>query len=436
MLTADNARRAWVKVSDAWQAGGAPEVVRRASDLLERFRSGGQFGQVSGSWPGALVMLADTDPPQCWHYRVEQKREAAATLGVPFQVVRPTSSAEVLSAVQLASVLIIYRQPDSGFLQQVIAEARRLGILVVYEADDAVYRSDLVAANPNMATLPPKLRKDVIAGAQRYLAALSSCDAVLASTQPLARDMAAHQRAGATASAAGPAVMSTGPAVMSNGIDVGMRAIVRGVQADRDAGRVRCNGSDGRVVIGYGSGSRAHDADLAVAADALERLLLEFEYVECRFFGPLALPQQLAPFADRIRRVELLPDGQFLWELAQCDIAIAPLLDAQFNSFKSQVKYLEAAMLGLPFVASPTVYGDYVEHGRTGYIAADTQQWYEYLRALVVDGAQRRAMGEAAREHVRGWDVEAEPARQLAAALREWGMGSRLTAGSAEGAGS
>lgn len=423
MVTADNARRAWAKVTSAWHDGGATEVVRRASDLVERYRRGGQFGQVVGQWPGALVMLADADPPQCWHYRVEQKREAAAVLDVPFRVIRPTSSAEVLSAVQLASVLIIYRQPDSSFLEQVIAEARRLGVLVVYEADDAVYRQDLVAANPNMATLPAKLRKEVVAGADRYLTALRRCDAVLASTEPLAVDMAAHLAAGDRTG-----TVAARPAVMPNGIDEGMRAIVRGVQADRDASRIRSNGDDGRVVIGYGSGSRAHDADLAVAADALRRLLVEFDHVECRFFGPLALPEQLSDLADRVRRVELLPDGQFLWELAQCDIAIAPLRDVEFNRFKSQVKYLEAAMLGLPFVASPTVYGDYVEHGRTGFIAADSNEWYEYLRALVIDAGQRQTMGEAARTHVQTWRVAAEPARQLAAALQQWGMGARVGA--------
>lgn len=421
MLTADNARRAWSKLASAWHDGGPAEVARRASDLVERYRHGGQFGPVTRPWPGALVMLADADPPQCWHYRVEQKKEAAAVLNVPFHVIRPTSSAEVLSGVQLASVLIIYRQPDSGFLEQVIGEARRLGVTVVYEADDAVYRSDLVAGNPNMATLPAKLRKDVVAGADRYLSALRRCDAVLASTEILAVDMAAQQAQGA---AINPQAQP--PAVVSNGIDAGMRAVARGVAADRQAGRIRANGSDGRVVIGYGSGSRAHDADLALAAGALRQLLSEFDNVEVRLFGPLALPEQLTDFGHRVQRFDLLPDGQFLWELAQCDIAIAPLLDAPFNHFKSQVKYLEAGMLGLPFVASPTVYGNYVEHGRTGFIANSSRKWHRFLRELVTDGQLRRSMGEAARDHVRQWEVEAEPARQLAAALQMWGMGGRI----------
>lgn len=422
MLTRSNARRAWTKLADAWHQGGPSEVARRAVDLVERYRTGGQFGPVTRPWPGALVMLADTDPPQCWHYRVEQKREAAAILQVPFHVTRPTSSAEVLSAVQLASVLIIYRQPDSGFLDQVLTEARRLGVIVVYEADDAVYRRDLVAGNPNMATLPPKLRGEVIAGADSYLAALRKCDTVLASTETLASDMSTNL-AGAVPRPGTPAAAA---AVISNGIDAGMRAVVRGVEADRLAGRIRINGNDGKVVIGYGSGSRAHDADLALAAPALLRLLNEYANVEVRLFGPLALPEPLSALADRVRRVEMLPDGQFLWELAQCDIAIAPLLDSPFNHFKSHVKYLEAGMLGLPFVASPTVYAEYVKPDRTGFIAATDSQWYEQLRRLVNEPELRARIGTAAKEHVRRWHVEAEPAQQLADALTMWGMGGRI----------
>lgn len=426
MLTADNARRAWAKLADAWHDGGPAEVARRTSDLVGRYRHGGQFAQVTRPWPGALVMLADAEPPQCWHYRVEQKKEAADALDIPFHVIRPTSSAEVLSAVQLASVLIIYRQPDSSFLEQVVNEARRLGVLVIYEADDAVYRQDLVTSNPNMATLPAKLRREVIAGAQRYLTALRRCDAVLASTPSLAADMAAHQVGGAAHNE-----RSQTSAVMSNGIDAGMRAVVRGVEADRAAGRIRVNGDDGRVVIGYGSGSRAHDADLALAARALGQLLREFDNVEVRLFGPLMLPENLAGFGPRVRRFDLLPDGQFLWELAQCDIAIAPLVDAPFNHFKSQVKYLEAGMLGLPFVASATVYGQYLEHGRTGFVATSGQEWHQLLRDLVLDSHLRQRIGEAAREHVRQWDVEAEPAGQLAAAMQKWGMGAQLGSGAA-----
>ena len=38
------------------------------------------------------------------------------------------------------------------------------------------------------------------------------------------------------------------------------------------------------------------------------------------------------------------------------DIGICPLVDDEFNRNKSQIKAIEYGLLGLPVVASPTVY--------------------------------------------------------------------------------
>ena len=242
-------------------------------------------------------MIAGFDPPQCWHYRVQQKVEACQAAGIPMRVVQPHHLDELIAALQVASLLIVYRQPMNIHLPNIIAEAHRLGIPVVYEADDIVYRTDLVAANPNLATLPADLREAVIKGAADYEAALRACDAVLASTAPLAADMERF--------VAGPA------AVVDNGIDAIMSSMARGIEVDRAAGRLRSPGvDDGQVVIAYGSGSRAHDLDLAVAAAPLAAVLAAHGHVRLRLIGPLALPSELAPFADRIERMELLPGGR------------------------------------------------------------------------------------------------------------------------------
>ena len=417
-LTRGNARWALDKGVEAYRDGGVRGLVVKSVGFVEKRRVRAvafpTLGSTASTFRGAVVMLADVDPPQCWHYRVQQKRQACAVRGIPFVVVRPQASAEVLSQVQLASLLIVYRQPMSMLLQEVIAEARRLRVPVVYEADDIVYRQDLVAANPNLATLPADLRAAVIAGAADYAAGLRACDGVISSTRPLADDMAR----GVT----GPA------AVIENGIDAEMWSMARGIDLDLAAGRIRrsegagAGGGDaaadgGEVVIGYGSGSRAHDADLALAAPALARILTEFPQVSLRLFGPVAPPPELVRFSKRIERVPILPQGEYLWEFAHADIALAPLLDVPFNHYKSQVKYAEAGLVRLPLVASPTVYATYVDDGRTGFIADGDEQWYQVLRALVTDPQLRRRVGDAARADITRWDVDGAIADQFEAML-------------------
>ncbi len=397
---------------DAWHDGGLRELESKTRGWWAKRGTAGtwpQVGETASWWRGGIVMIAGFDPPQCWHYRVQQKIEGCEAAGIPLRIVEPQHLDELIAALQLASLLIVYRQPMTIHLPNIIAEAHRLGVPVVYEADDIVYRSDLVAANPNLATLPADLRDAVIRGAADYEAALQACDAVLASTAPLAADMERF--------VPGPA------AVVDNGIDAVMAAMARGIEVDRAAGRLRSPSvDDGQVVIAYGSGSRAHDLDLAEAAAPLAAVLAAHGHVRLRLIGPLALPAELAPFADRIERLELLPEGEYLRELAQCDISIAPLADVGFNRYKSQVKYLEAGLLGLAFVASGVVYGNYVQDGLTGFIARDPEQWRAALERLVTDPELRRQVGEAARADVQRWDVATNGAAQLRAMLDVFGV--------------
>lgn len=404
---------------------GASAVVRRARGYAKK-RFGRpepwpQFDAAESDFHGMVLMLAGRDPVQCWHYRVEQKQQACAELDIPFAVVDPSDHAGAMSAVQLASCLIVYRQAHSRNLVELVNEARRLAVPVIYEADDVVYRHDLVSANPNLSTLPADLQKAVIDGATGYAEGLALADAVLASTELLAADMLAALPPRVSTPAAGQLPAVGRSAVVDNGIDEGMWSIQRGIDEERASGRIR-TGADGLVVIGYGSGSRAHDHDLAIVAPALAAVLSRHDHVKLRLFGPLALPTQLAPFAERVERFPMLPASEFLWEMAHCDIAIAPLADVAFNRYKSQVKYLEAGLLRLPFVASPTVYANYVEHGRTGLIASDIQEWLEALESLVNDTSLRRALGEAAAEHVRQWSVATSTTAQMQKMLADFAV--------------
>ena len=354
-------------------------------------------------WPRSVLILAERHIEQCWHYRVAQKMEALKILGVPCQVAPISDFPLALARLQLASVLIVYRLPASDKLTRLINDARRLGVQVVYESDDAVYRRDLVAANPNMATLPAPLRAQVERGAEGDLMALRSAAHVIASTPSLAADMAGY--------------VSGSAFVVENGVDAGMMRIRRGIDLQRAAGTL---GHDPRAVtLMYGSGSRAHDADLALAADAIRSVMTSDDRVRLKLVGPLRLPDQLGDLAGRIERLPELTYGEFLRELASSDIAIAPLLDVEFNIYKSQIKFLESALVGVPFLASGTVYGDYVDDGRTGLIARTDREWHDALTRLVADETLRRDLVAASQDNVEKALLGNGAVVQLGAALDE-----------------
>jgi glycosyltransferase involved in cell wall biosynthesis len=89
------------------------------------------------------------------------------------------------------------------------------------------------------------------------------------------------------------------------------------------------------------------------------------------------------------------------------DIAIAPLIDTQFNRCKSNIKWMEAAMLEIPCVCSPTVYEKSVKHGETGYIAPTRGQFVKYLSWLIENPELRKKIGKQAKQEVLNkWTID------------------------------
>ena len=68
--------------------------------------------------------------------------------------------------------------------------------------------------------------------------------------------------------------------------------------------------------------------------------------------------------------------------------------------FKSDIKFLEAASNRCAMIASPPVYAEVIEDGRTGLIARELQDWPTQLRRLLGDRDLRSCLGDAAQTYV------------------------------------
>lgn len=87
--------------------------------------------------------------------------------------------------------------------------------------------------------------------------------------------------------------------------------------------------------------------------------------------------------------------------IQQMDVGIMPLEDSSFERGKCGYKLIQYMACGLPVVASPVgVNASIVEHGVNGFLATTVDEWEQALRALAVDPALRRRMGQAGRGKV------------------------------------
>lgn len=344
-----------------------------------------------------VLIIAETSIPQCTKYRVVQKQEWFRRLGIACTYISWTDSIACREALQTHSHVIFYRVPAHDAVLGLITEAKRLHLRTFWEADDLVFDGDVLRQSRALARLSRTTQDQLLEGASLYREAMLACDAAIASTPGLAEAM---RRAG-----------MVDVRVIENGLDDESRSTAAAVRAGRET-----RYDDGILRIVYGSGTNTHDVDFEEAAAALGRIMERYPHVRLRLIGPLAVPPCLAPVRDRIERLPATAYDRYLQLLGECDISIAPLEDFVFNDAKSNIKYLEASIVGLASVCSPrAAFAAAITHEENGFLCSNSQEWEDALTRLVTDPALRQRVAAAARENVlHDYDPVRLAKRQLA----------------------
>ncbi len=158
--------------------------------------------------------------------------------------------------------------------------------------------------------------------------------------------------------------------------------------------------TDDVVTIGYFSGAAGHDKDFATITAPLLRLLGKHPNLRMLIVGPLVLDDAFATYADRIDRMHYVERKKHFGNVASVDINIAPLeIGNPFCEGKSELKFFEAGILGVPTVAAATqTFREAITDGTDGFVAANEGEWEEKLGRLIADVDLRRRIGEQARK--------------------------------------
>lgn len=157
-----------------------------------------------------------------------------------------------------------------------------------------------------------------------------------------------------------------------------------------------------KVKIGYFSGTASHDKDFETVKDALVFVLEKYPQVKLHLFGPLEIDYIYAKFGDRVKKHPFVSWEKHLENIAGVDINIAPLeIGNPFCESKSELKLIEAGIVGVPTVAAATqTFQEAIEDGVDGFVAGDDEEWKEKLEKLILDSDLRKSMGQKAREKV------------------------------------
>uniref|UniRef100_UPI00351A6F7B glycosyltransferase n=1 Tax=uncultured Paracoccus sp. TaxID=189685 RepID=UPI00351A6F7B len=334
-----------------------------------------------------VALIGNEDLPQCKLYRIDQKAEQLRTAGFEVTIFSPNRDLDLFAAqMDSFEAVIFFRVPAFPKMIDTITAAAQRGLLTFYEIDDVVF--DTAHFPPSLESYAGQIDEahyaSMACGVPLFEHAMSLCDYGIASTATIAKMMKDRVRTGQ---------------VFEHHNAIG-RLHEAGIKAARLTLPERA--ANAPLVLFYGSGTRAHKEDFH---DILEPALAEIvrRYpgrVEIRLVGHFGKFSHLDLARDPVTILEPVWDfEEYYGLLAQADINLSVLTESLLTDAKSEIKWMEAALFGIPSVLSATAtHREVVVDNETGLLCRNAAEFTAALDRLVKDRDLRMRIGNAARQ--------------------------------------
>ena len=352
-----------------------------------------------------LVRVFNADLGGCGHYRLIWPAQAAAAAGGNVEIGGPlhdvrrkrVDGGRVVDervAVETDADVVVYQRLVSRDVVDTIPHLQAAGVAVVVDIDDDL--DALPKGHPYRAATSPArpLRRhadgyvdDPDAKNRLWLReACRQADLVTVSTPALAKRYARHGRV----------------AVLPNCVPNSYLAIT----APAHEG----------VRVGWTGSVATHVDDLKVCGGGIREALRASGATMWVVGTGVGVRSQLR-LVDEPHATNWVDLADYPAVYAGLDIALVPLQANDFNEAKSWLKGLEAAAVGVPFVASPTApYRALVDQG-AGCLATSPDEWARTVTLLALEPDLRADLAGRGREVAAGWTFDRHADRWLDAWL-------------------
>ena len=203
----------------------------------------------------------------------------------------------------------------------------------------------------------------------RLRKALSQCDRLIVSTQPLAE--------------------------LSAELIDDIRVIPNRLPRDTWASLISLRQQSDKPRVGW-AGAHQHQGDLALIVDVVKELANEVDWV---FMG--MYPEEIRPYIKEFH--EFVPIDDYPKKLASLnlDLALAPLEQHPFNESKSNLRLLEYGVLGWPVIATD-IYPYQTNNPPIVRVENEPEQWINAIRTALSDTVSLHKAGDG----LKAWVLE------------------------------
>ena len=306
-------------------------------------------------------------------YRVDNQMEQLESCGLTVEKVFYTFVKPEM--LKFYRAVVIFRCPITPEVKELIEKAHYYNKKVFYDVDDLVIDKKYTDKIEYVQQMSQEERKEYDDGVVRMGETMKMCDYCITTTPALARELRKY-----------------GKEVYVNKNVASEKMVELSINAMKTVTK-----NEGRIRIGYLSGSITHNPDFEMVKPALVKIMDEFPQVDLMVMGYLDLPEDLARFGERIVRQPFKDWEELPKVIAGLDINLAPIEETIFNEAKSENKWTEASLCKVVTVASDFgAFREAIEDGKTGVLCKNGEDWYEKIKKLVEDEELRRKIAEKA----------------------------------------
>lgn len=274
-------------------------------------------------------------------------------------------------------LLIIFRAPMTVRLNKAIEWARLNGKCILFDIDDLVVDECYTSEIQYVKNLSRAQRQRYDRGVALLKETMLCCDGILTSTTGMAHELKNYNEK----------------------IIVNRNVASSEMVYWSDMALAQKNEHE-EVRLGYFSGSITHNEDISLILPELVKVLDERKETTLSLVGQLDLPKELLPYRSRIISMPFVSWRELPFLLASVDINLAPLVDTVFNRAKSENKWMEAALVKVPTIASSVgAFEEMIIDGQTGALCINPDEWYKTLIEYITDRSLRERVGKQARDY-------------------------------------